>query len=69
MKSIRVLTIKPLVKETPSKPKVALSKADPDFYAKLGAISAEKRHLPSDTFSAMASLSHPRKRKTDGIPL
>jgi len=62
MKRIRTLTIKPLVKETPSKPKVALSKADPQFFKKLGVISAERRSLPADTFSKMASLSHPRRR-------
>jgi len=61
MKRIRVLTPKSLVKEAPSKPKVALSKADPDFFKKLGSISAERRHLPSDTFSKMAAASHPRK--------
>ena len=61
MKRIRTITPKPLVKEKPSKPKVKLSKADPDFFRKLGSVSAEKRHLPSDTFSKMASLSHPRK--------
>jgi len=62
MKRIRTLTIKTLVKETPSKPKVALSKADPQFFSKLGAISAERRSLPADTFSKMASLSHPRRK-------
>lgn len=65
MKRIRVLTPKPLVKSEPSKPKVALSKSDPDFFSKLGEISAKRRNLPSDTFSAMAAASHPRKRKND----
>lgn len=63
MKRIRVLTIKPLVKPAPSKPKVALHRTDADFYSKLGAISAEKRSLPSSTFSEMAAASHPRRRK------
>lgn len=61
MKRIRTLTPKPLVKPEPSKPKVKLSKADPDFYSKLGSVSAEKRNLPSDTFSKMAEASHPRR--------
>jgi hypothetical protein len=62
MKRIRTLTIKPLVKETPSKPKVKLTKADPDFFRKLGAVSAERRNLPAETFSKMASASHPRRK-------
>jgi hypothetical protein len=63
MKRIKVFTPKPLVKAEPSKPKVKLSKDDPDFFRKLGSVSAEKRNLPSDTFSAMAAASHPRRRK------
>jgi hypothetical protein len=63
MKRIRRLTPKPLVKEKPSKPKVKLTKSDPDFFRKLGAVSAEKRSLPSSTFSEMAAASHPRRRK------
>jgi hypothetical protein len=69
MKRIRVFTPKPLVKEKPSKPKVKLSKGDPDFYSKLGSVSAEKRSLPSSTFSEMAAASHPRRKKSDGITL
>jgi len=69
VKKIRQLVIKPLVKEAPSKPKVKLTKADPDFFRKLGAVSAERRNLPADTFSKMAAASHPRRKKTDGIPL
>ena len=61
MKRIRVLTPPPLVKEAPSKQKVKLTKADPNFFRKLGEVSAAKRNLPSDTFSAMASASHPRR--------
>ena len=60
MKKIRVIVPKPLVKEKPSKPKVKLSKADPDFFKKLGSVSADKRNLPSSTFSEMAYRSHPR---------
>jgi hypothetical protein len=62
MKRIRVLTIKPLVKETPSKPKAKLTKADPDFFRKLGAVSAERRNLPPERFSQMAAASHPRRK-------
>lgn len=65
VKRIRVLTIKPLVKEKPSKPKVKLSKSDPDFFRKLGSVSAEKRNLPTSTFSEMAAASHPRRRKNE----
>jgi N-acetylglutamate synthase-like GNAT family acetyltransferase len=65
MKRIRTLTIKQLVKEKPSKPKVKLSKADPDFFKKLGSVSAEKRNLPASTFSEMAAASHPRRRKNE----
>ena len=61
MRHIRVLTPLPLVKEAPSKPKVKLMKSDPDFFKKLGIVSAEKRNLPSDTFSKMAEASHPRR--------
>jgi hypothetical protein len=61
VKKIRVLTPPPLVKETPSKPLVKLSKAQPDFFKRLGAISAAKRNLPASTFSAMAANSHPRR--------
>jgi hypothetical protein len=38
--------------------KVKLTKADPGYYAKIGAISAAKRKLKSDYFSEMAKLSH-----------
>jgi hypothetical protein len=65
MKRIRVLTPPPLVKETPSKPEVKLSKAQPDFYKRLGSISAVKRHLPAETFSAMAAASHPRRKSNE----
>ena len=61
MKRIRILTPKPLVKPEPSKPKASISKADPDFFRKLGSISAKKRSLPPERFSEMAVASHPRK--------
>jgi hypothetical protein len=38
---------------------VKLSKQDPDYYKKIGAISAAKRKLNSTYFSDMAKKSHP----------
>jgi N-acetylglutamate synthase-like GNAT family acetyltransferase len=67
MKRIRTLTIKPLVKEKPSKPNIKLSKADPDFFKKLGSVSAEKRNLPASTFSEMAAASHPRRKNEPAL--
>jgi N-acetylglutamate synthase-like GNAT family acetyltransferase len=61
MRHIRVLTPLPLVKEAPSKPKVKLMKSDPDFFKKLGIVSAEKRNLSPERFSEMAAASHPRR--------
>ncbi len=58
-KSVKKATIKKAVKKTPSKPKVKLSKTDPNYYAKIGAISAARRKLNSDYFSNMAKKSHP----------
>ena len=56
-KSVKKQTVKKAVK-TPSKPKKKLSKKDPNYYAKIGAISAAKRKLSKDYFSAMAKKSH-----------
>lgn len=63
-KKLRALDIKAEVKKTPSKPakKTGLSKADPDYYKKIGQISAAKRKISSEQFSEWAKLSHPRKR-------
>ena len=38
--------------------KVKLSKSDPNYYAKIGAISAAKRKLSREYFSSMAAKSH-----------
>ena len=38
--------------------KVKLKKSDPDYFSKIGAISAAKRKLPSEYFSVMAAKSH-----------
>lgn len=57
-KAVKKQTIKKAVKKAPSKPKKKLSKKDPNYYAKIGAISAAKRKLKSDYFSEMAKKSH-----------
>jgi N-acetylglutamate synthase-like GNAT family acetyltransferase len=36
-------------------------KSDPDFFKKLGIVSAEKRNLSPERFSEMAAASHPRR--------
>ena len=64
-KAVKKQTIKKAVK-TPSKPKKKLSKKDPNYYAKIGAISAARRKLKSDYFSAMAVLSHGKNSARDG---
>jgi hypothetical protein len=62
MKSVKPKTVKKAVVKkavkAPAKPKVKLSKQDPDYYSKIGAISAAKRKLNSEYFSAMAAKSH-----------
>ena len=52
----------------PAKPvkKVRLSKKDPDYYKKIGQISAAKRKMTSEDFSEMARKSHPRKTYSGG---
>ena len=68
-KKPRALNIPPAVKKRPSKPaKTKLSKSDPDYYKKIGQISARKRKLSSQDFSEMARLSHikPGKGRYNG---
>jgi len=67
-KKVRAVNITPEVKKTPSKPpkKSGLSKSDPDYYRKIGIISAQKRKMTSEQFSAMARLSHGENSKRDG---
>lgn len=65
-KTVKRAVIKKAVKPTPSKPKPKLSKADPNYYAKIGAISAAKRKLPKSFFSEMASKSHAPGSRPDG---
>jgi hypothetical protein len=64
-KKLRSLDIKPAVKKIPSKPKktTGLSKSDPDYYSKIGAISAAKRKISSETFADWARRSHEARRK------
>ena len=51
-------------KATTAKPK--LSKQDPNYYAEIGRISAAKRALNSEYFSAMAAKSHNSESRPDG---
>jgi hypothetical protein len=44
---------------------VKLSKADPSYYAKIGAISAAKRKISKEFFSAMAVKSHAAGSRPD----
>lgn len=56
VKRIKTVTPKKVQKAQPVKPK--LSKQDPNYYSKIGALSAAKRKLNSDYFSRMAKASH-----------
>lgn len=61
VKSIRTDEPKSAVKKKQSKPeKTGLSKSDPNYYAKIGAISAAKRKMSPEQFAEMAKKSHPR---------
>ena len=64
IKKTKVVTRKKVSKPKPATPK--LSKSDPDYYSKIGAISAAKRKLKSEYFSAMAVLSHAKGSRPDG---
>ena len=63
LKTIRTVDIKPKIKKTPNRPmkKTGLSKSDPNYFQKIGIISAEKRKISSEQFREWAKLSHPRK--------
>lgn len=56
VKKIKKVAVKKVGK--PTRVKVKLSKKDPDYYKKIGAISAAKRKLNSEYFSQMAAKSH-----------
>ena len=64
-KPVKKATIKKAVKQNP-KPKKKLSKKDPDYYSKIGAISAAKRKLNREFFSNMARLSHASGSRPEG---
>ena len=67
-KTIPVVVPEPAVLKKPSKPlkKTGLKKSDPNYYAKIGRISAKKRKLSSTFFSDMAKLSHAPESRRDG---
>ena len=61
MKKQTIKKPKVVTRKKVAKPKAApqkLSTKDPDYYAKIGAISAAKRKLKPDYFSKMAKKSH-----------
>jgi hypothetical protein len=68
LKTIRTVDIKPKIKKAPTRPmkKTGLSKSDPDYYSKIGAISAARRNISSEQFREWAKLSHPRKNGHKG---
>jgi hypothetical protein len=67
-KTIPTITPEPAVKPKQSKPvkKTGLSKKDPNYYAKIGAISAAKRKLSKSFFSEMARKSHNPESRPEG---
>jgi hypothetical protein len=67
-KKPRTVTPKSGVESKPSKPvkKAKLSKKDPNYYSKIGKISARKRKLGSDYFSDMARASHVNRTSSNG---
>jgi hypothetical protein len=67
-KKPRTVTRKSAVQAKPSKPvrKVKLSKKDPNYYSKIGKISAKKRKLGSEYFSDMARASHVNRTEYRG---
>ena len=56
VKKPKAATLKKVQKAKPAKGK--LKKSDPNYYSKIGQISAAARKLKSDYFSEMAKLSH-----------
>jgi hypothetical protein len=54
--------------EVPSEEAPKLSKKDPEFYTKIGRLSAQSRALTKKQMSAMAKKSHPRKAYHGGRP-
>jgi len=65
IKKLKKLTVKSGVLDAPSKPKsTGLKKSDPDYYRKIGQISAARRQMSSEEFSAMAKKSHLTRPKS-----
>lgn len=62
-KRIPTVTVPPAVSSPSETVSTAgLSKADPDYFKKIGQISAAKRQMSKEDMSAMAKLSHPRPK-------
>ena len=65
LKKLKPLTVKSGVLDAPSKPKsTGLTKSDPNYYSAIGKISAAKRAMSSEEFSAMAKKSHLTRPKS-----
>lgn len=64
IKKPKAVAPKKVSKAKPVKPR--LSKDDPEYYSKIGAISAAKRKLSKEYFSRMASKSHSPQSRPDG---
>ena len=64
------MTVKKVKQFSPKKPakrlspKVKLSKSDPDYFKKIGEISAKKRAISSEQFAEWARLSHKKRKKS-----
>lgn len=61
VKATRKVTVKSAVSAPKSKPKKKLSKLDPNYYSKIGHLSAKARKMTSEQMSEIEKLSHPRK--------
>ena len=67
MKKQTIKKPKPVsVKKVQKGQAVKLSKQDPDYYKKIGEISAARRKLKPEYFSDMAKLSHNSESRPDG---
>jgi len=68
VKKVRAVSVKPAVKAAPSKPvKTGLKKSDPEYYRKIGQISAEKRKISGsishEQLSAWGKLGQIKRRR------
>jgi hypothetical protein len=67
VKKLKQLEVKQAVQSSQSKPKpTGLSKSDPNYYSKIGKISAARRQMTSEEFSHMAKLSHVNRTEYHG---